>query len=739
MEMSTWIQAAPWFIRGCISRLKDLVIILGGIVMAQLLLSDSVHRDLAGVVTSRAFFGALGLALLVGIIFVVRSRLGFDQPYFQSLSHQYKGSSHPKPLRYWRGRQTAMDNMDVDPNKGFHHRFYYRRANVLTRPTYCNVCRQLMAGGTNDSLCCEVCGYCAHSQCVAKAKRNCKPLWSSRSEQKLHHLTRKPGESVTSSKMPVHSAASLGMEHHWVEGNHSTVRDMCLVCGGAVGSLLGLGGLRCVWCRLCIHQRCRTQAPKVCSLGNHYKLVLPPCCVSVATRRDAGHGAHGGQTRPKGSRKRSQSKKGSRHNKHSGSGDTGPRLTIQLPPWCTPVLVFVNGKSGGRQGERLRHQFLSLLNPIQVHDLAHGGPEPGLSRFRDLSRFRILVCGGDGSVSWVLTAIDKLKFEQRDPPVAVLPIGTGNDLARVLGWGGSYSDAAVETLLHDVLHAHTFILDRWDVSTVCTSEPHVRIKDRDAKVMTNYLGIGLDGIIATRFHELREGHPTYFGSQIINKLWYGQLGARAYIMPPDDPLQGVTVSVDGKEMCLDGLQGVVVLNISSYGGGSDLWGTSELEEDNDHHHDHHHHHAGDAKERGGEQNSMAPLKRLSTRSLQSFDKPSHHDGKLEVVGIRDSLHMAKCQVGIAACVRLGQGEVIKIMTSRIRGILGQIDGEPWSIRQGATVTITHRKQAVMLSKSRTKEDGIMDRIEQVLTEAEIAKVITAKQHSYLLNRMVKCT
>ena len=37
-------------------------------------------------------------------------------------------------------------------------------------------------------------------------------------------------------------------------------------------------------------------------------------------------------------------------------------------------------------------------------------------------------------MGWILSELDKLKIRPM-PPVAVLPLGTGNDLSRSLSWG----------------------------------------------------------------------------------------------------------------------------------------------------------------------------------------------------------------------------------------------------------------------------------------------------------------
>lgn len=49
---------------------------------------------------------------------------------------------------------------------------------------------------------------------------------------------------------------------------------------------------------------------------------------------------------------------------------------------------------------------------------------------------------------------------QSPPHVAVLPLGTGNDLARVLGWGKGYDNEDIDDIITDVEHAQLALLDR---------------------------------------------------------------------------------------------------------------------------------------------------------------------------------------------------------------------------------------------------------------------------------------
>ena len=153
----------------------------------------------------------------------------------------------------------------------------------------------------------------------------------------------------------------------------------------------------------------------------------------------------------------------------------------EIPAW--PLIVFANPKSGGNRGTVLIRYFKRMINPVQVFDITAGGPEKGfalhdkifvegshvqlmalfffsrLKAFSSLTQLRVLVCGGDGTVAWVLSAIDRLGLHTKCS-VAILPLGTGNDLARVLGWGPGYDDGNIAEILAKVRGSARKKMDR---------------------------------------------------------------------------------------------------------------------------------------------------------------------------------------------------------------------------------------------------------------------------------------
>ena len=93
--------------------------------------------------------------------------------------------------------------------------------------------------------------------------------------------------------------------------------------------------------------------------------------------------------------------------------------------------------------------------------------------------------------------------ERHRPAVGVLPLGTGNDIGRVLGWGGGYTGEDLTVILKNVLEAETVNFDRWRItitprcaqnSSSNMNEPSAHGTDSKTDILTtvmnNYLSIG---------------------------------------------------------------------------------------------------------------------------------------------------------------------------------------------------------------------------------------------------------
>ncbi|KAK9673214.1 hypothetical protein RND81_12G153600 [Saponaria officinalis] len=374
---------------------------------------------------------------------------------------------------------------------------------------------------------------------------------------------------------------------------------------------------------------------------------------------------------------------------------------VDLPKDARPILVFINTRSGAQIGPSLRRRLNMMLNPAQVFELNSAqGPEAALKLFSSVPNFRVLVCGGDGTVAWVLDAIEKLNFES-PPPVSILPLGTGNDLSRVLQWGGGFSKiegSGLSNILHDVNHAAVTVVDRWKVDIEEETSSNEDPNKICSKYMMNYLGIGCDAKVAYEFHVNREENPEKYYSQFVNKLRYAREGARDMMdrACADLPWQ-VWLEVDGKDISIPkDAEGLIVLNIGSYMGGVDLW-QNDCEHDDD------------------------------------FTHQSMHDKMLEVVCVSGAWHLGKLQVGLSQARRLAQGNFIRIHISSPFPV--QIDGEPFILKPGC-LEISHNKQVFMLRKASEEPRALAAAImSEVLLDAECKGIINSSQKRVLLEQI----
>lgn len=314
-------------------------------------------------------------------------------------------------------------------------------------------------------------------------------------------------------------------------------------------------------------------------------------------------------------------------------------------------------------------------------------------------------------MTWILKSIFDLGLDP-PPSVAVMPLGTGNDLSLSFGWGNAFknkwlSGAQLYRTLGRYVEAQPRALDAWRITLVgpgpelfdhlphslaaldegaaaaaaAGPEPPAAATGPEAEraaaaagptapgqrhaavggMFWNYFSVGLDAQAAYGFHALREAHGWAASTRLANQAWYSYFSCSSGWFCGASPLKN-RVRLRGRggpggEAWRDvpvptSVRAIVVLNLQSYGGGRDIWGLAE---------------AG----RGGE---VTPI---------------FADGLVEVVGFRDGWHTALVMGQLSAKVhaeriaQLAELEITLHPTGRaaVKDEEGQtfmqLDGEPW--------------------------------------------------------------
>ncbi|KAF3706017.1 Diacylglycerol kinase zeta [Channa argus] len=501
---------------------------------------------------------------------------------------------------------------------------------------------------------CAGCKISVHTMCMQQLEKinfRCKPSF------------REPGcRAVRESNV---------VRHHWVHRRRQTGK--CRQCGKGFQQKFSfhskeIVAISCSWCKQAYHNKVTCfmlqQIEECCSLGAHAAVIVPPTWI-IRVRRP--------QSLKSSKKKKRTSLKCNKSSKKGTEVQDGrwkPFLVKPIPSQLMkPLLVFVNPKSGGNQGAKIIQSFMWYLNPRQVFDLNKGGPREGLELYAKVPNLRILACGGDGTVGWILSVLDELKLRP-PPPVAILPLGTGNDLARTLNWGGGYTDEPITKILSHVEDGNVVQLDRWNLNV--EPNPDARPEDSDEHqtdklpidVFNNYFSLGFDAHVTLGFHESREANPEKFNSRFRNKMFYAGTAFSDFLSGSSKDLaKHIKVVCDGTDLTAKAqemkLQCLLFLNIPRYCAGTTPWGNPSEHQD--------------------------------------FEPQRHDDGCIEVIGFTMT-SLATLQVG-------GHGERLhqckEVTLTTFKSIPMQVDGEPCKLAP-SIINISLRNQANMVQKTKRR-------------------------------------
>jgi diacylglycerol kinase family enzyme len=201
-------------------------------------------------------------------------------------------------------------------------------------------------------------------------------------------------------------------------------------------------------------------------------------------------------------------------------------------------LLAVNAAAGSTDREAVEAAAEVLRAAGDVEVVPTDSPEELDQVLADLGPRRLVVCGGDGSVHLAVSRLRAL--DRLDVPIGIVPLGTGNDLARGLGLPFEDPREAAKRLRDGRPRPMDLLVA--DDGRVCVNAVHA--------------GVGADA--AARAESLK-----------------GQLAAVAY--PVGALLAGLgadgvrtEVVVDGRTLVDDELLMVAVCNGSGFGGGATM-------------------------------------------------------------------------------------------------------------------------------------------------------------------------
>jgi diacylglycerol kinase family enzyme len=311
---------------------------------------------------------------------------------------------------------------------------------------------------------------------------------------------------------------------------------------------------------------------------------------------------------------------------------------------------LINPISGGGQGKEIQKYLPEIMASEDYKE------EEWKSEFTQIEGMKeqiqqalestetLIAVGGDGTVSAVLSTMLLGGFSQK-VKIGLIPLGTGNDLARVLNLYKPYVDRGLLFLVRRLVRAAARPFDIWKVN--------------GQFALANYFSAGIDARIAHDFNQDRATGAISSTSVFANKLHYVKrfFADRNYMLKSGN-LTYTDKSGNGHEVDVSGHRTVIVGNIPSFASGANPFFRSNM----------------------------------ADGLLEVVDVPNMHNfmmaiaiGNLPLIGFIYKKYFLKSRKVKSLELTLGKDEFL------------QLDGEDLSGKVGESISIEYAAQVNMLA------------------------------------------
>jgi diacylglycerol kinase family enzyme len=229
---------------------------------------------------------------------------------------------------------------------------------------------------------------------------------------------------------------------------------------------------------------------------------------------------------------------------------------------------LINPISGGGQGKAVFDFLPEIMHSMDFKENEWEREFSIYERFEDqikaalASSECIIAVGGDGTITAVFSVLLKHQ-EFKDVKIGLIPLGTGNDLARVLNLYSALVDGGLLYLVRKLMVAKHRIFDLWKVN--------------GKFAMANYFSAGIDARIAHDFNRDRAEGKIPGNSVLKNKLHYVKrfFADRSYRLKIGD-LHITDESGEVEIFTLENYRTVIIGNIPSFASGINPFGKSDM-------------------------------------------------------------------------------------------------------------------------------------------------------------------